>query len=166
MAIKKLTKTVIDSKISEILTLQAKIKKDTDELKTLVNSIESQYTLDKSQKEIIAGVSFQAEKIPVDKGAHKYDPELVRTMLAGITDRSVKKREILHKIDVVEAKPLEALVKSGHITKTMLDKARINKYTFKTKFSHIELKAETEKTSNVSEKKSVTKKAKKVAAQA
>lgn len=166
MAIKKLTKTVIDSKISEILTLQAKIKKDTDELKTLVNLIESQYTLDKSQKEIIAGVDFQAEKVPVDKGAHKYDPELVRTMLAGITDRSVKKREILHKIDVVEAKPLEALVESGHITKTMLDKARINKYTFRTKFSHLELKAETVKTSETSKKKSTAKKAKKVAAQA
>lgn len=166
MAIKKLTKTVIDSKISEILELQAKIKKDTAELKALANSIESQYTLSKSQKEIIAGINFQAEKIPVNNGAHKYDTELVRTMLAGITDRSVKKREILHKIDVVEAKPLEALVKSGHITETMLEKARLNKYTFKTKFSRIELKAETEKALNALKKKSATKKAKKVAVQA
>ena len=85
MAIKKLTKTVIDSKISEILELQAKIKKDTAELKALANSIESQYTLSESQKEIIAGINFQAEKIPVNKGAHKYDATLVRTMLAGIS---------------------------------------------------------------------------------
>ena len=166
MAIKKLTKTVIDSKISEILELQAKIKKDTAELKALANSSESQYTLSKSQKEIIAGINFQAEKIPVNKGAHKYDAKLVRTMLAGITDRSVKKREILYKIDVVEAKNLEALVESGHITKTMLDKARINNYTFKTNFSRIELKAETEKALNALKKKSAAKKAKNVAAQA
>jgi hypothetical protein len=87
-------------------------------------------------------------------------------MLAGITDRSVKKREILYKIDVVEAKNLEALVESGHITKTMLDKARINNYTFKTKFSRIELKAETVKALNALKKKSAAKKAKNVAAQA
>ncbi len=144
MAIKKLTKKTIDSKISEILELQAKIKRNQTELKELVNDIEGQYKLTKEQREMITGFNFQAEKIPVNRGVHQYDSKMVRKMLRGITDKSIDKSAIVYKVDVVEYKPLENLVKTGHISKSMLDKARIDNYTFKTKFSHIEAKAESE----------------------
>lgn len=162
MAIKKLTKKTIDSKISEILELQAKIKQNQTELKALVNDVEGQYKLTKEQRELITGFDYQAEKIPVNRGIHQYDSKMVRKMLRGITDKSVDKSAIVYKVDVVEYKPLENLVKTGHITSSMLDKARIDNYTFKTKFSHIEVKAEensqSEKVSTKkSDKKSVAK---------
>ena len=71
MAIKKLTKKTIDSKISEILELQAKIKQNQTELKALVNDIEGQYKLTKEQRELITGFDYQAEKIPVNRGDRK-----------------------------------------------------------------------------------------------
>ena len=130
MAIKKLTKKEIDENVLRLLLLDEAMKKIKKEHTNLKSVLEAQYIEDKNIKELISGSVCEYEKIPVNKGAHNYDPDKTKVY----TDACGKTAEIIHNIPVVNNKEFEKLAKIGIIPETVLGKCRIDNWTFKTDF--------------------------------
>lgn len=142
MAVKKLSKKQIDSDVLRLLLLGEAMKKIKKEHDTLKNSLESQYIEDDKVREIISGSVCEFEKIPVNKGAHNYDPALVKVY----TDACGKTAEVIETIEVVDSKKFEKLC-PDFIPEVVLDKCRINKWTFKSDFRRKEAATQGEKVS-------------------
>lgn len=130
MAVQKLSKKQIDQDVLRLLLLDEAIKKLQKEAKGLKNNLESQYIEDNKVREIISGMVCEFEKIPVNKGAHSYDPAKVKVY----TDAIGKTSEVIETVEIVDDKKFEKLSKDGFIPETVLDKCRLDKWTFKSDF--------------------------------
>ena len=131
MAVQKLSKKNIDVEIATIISLQEQIKKLKDELKVHKNAIETLYKKGPAVVEIIEGIDYEAEKIPVHNGAHDYDVDKVAKILLGITNKRVKAGVM---VKVVDGKKFEALIEDGYVTEEMAAKCRLEKITCKTAY--------------------------------
>jgi len=145
MAIKKLAKKEIDSSVLRLLLLDEAMKKIKAEHTSLKNALESQYIEDKRVRELISGSVCEYEKIPVNKGAHTYDA----TKSKVYTDACNKTNEVIETIEVVDGKKFEALAKLGFFPENVLDKCRLDKWTFKSDFRRKEEATQSEKISKV-----------------
>ena len=135
MAIKKLSKKQIDADVLRLLLLNEAIKMIKKEHTALKNSLEAQYIEDAKTREIIFGSSCEFEKIPVNTGAHAYDSVKAKVY----TDAIGKTADVIKTVEIVDSKKFEALAKDGFIPETVLDKCRLDKWTFKSDFRRKEV---------------------------
>lgn len=134
MASQKLTKKDFDKKVLELLLLQEQQAETNDRIKDLKNTLEAQYEFDASVIEIIQGNETIMEKTPVDNGRNKYDTKKLRKVLKPTNQA----KNIIKRVEVVDTKALNKLVKMGQVTEEMLDKCRESRWTFRTTFKRIE----------------------------
>lgn len=135
----KLKRKELDVKIQRIIFLQQESKRINDELKNLKILLEKQYSLSDDQREIIRGINYEMEKIPVNLGKNNYAIERLVPILKLIKGAYKK---IVTKIIKVEYKvntdELYKLINDGILPEIVLDICRIDDWTFKTKFKRIE----------------------------
>lgn len=113
--------------------MSVKKRKDAEKIKLI---LESQYKLDASVKEIIQGIETQIEKVPVNTGRNSYDIEILKPFLTAIRKFTpIARPTRVYKLDV---KGLNDLVKKGKLPESVLDKARKDKWTFRSQFKRIE----------------------------
>lgn len=130
----KLTKTEIDEKILELLSINEQIKTLEKKQKELKASLESQYKLPADQKETIEGVMTRMNKIPVDQSKNNYNIDLLKPLL-----KSVRKLgTIIKKVETIDTKGLDELVKNGTLNESDVNACKIAKWSFRTQFSRIE----------------------------
>lgn len=130
---KRITKKTMDSVFAEIISLKESKKAIDTRLKELLEVAESWYKLQASEKEVISGNEYEMSKTPINRGRNVYSPEVIHTLMSKIP---VEQRVGLIVVkEEVDAKVLDKLVKSGILTENDADKARINKWTFSSKFS-------------------------------
>ena len=127
---KKISKQALDKTISEIIFLKAQKKEIEALLDERIASIESMYKKADNEKEVISGDAYEATKVVIDRGKNKFNPDKVKEI---VTDKQLQK-QVLKKIEVVDADKLNSLVKLGLITDEQLDSMRQHQYTYSTKF--------------------------------
>lgn len=130
----KLTKKVFDEKVAEFLLLKEQRENIDTRIKELQSTLESQYALKPEEVEIFKGKEFIMEKVPINKGRNDYDAEKVKAILKPIG----KVSEVIKKVEIVDVKAFDELVKTGFIPKESQDACRNNKWTFKSMFKRIE----------------------------
>ena len=136
MAVQKISKKDVDEMILELLKLEDEKKALDKRIKEIKSTLESQYQLDKNQKEIIIGEETYYEKIPVNTGRNSYDVEKLRPYLKAIRCAS----KVIKKVEMVDVNELNKLVQIGKLPPEVLDKCRLDKWTFKSAFKRIEAK--------------------------
>lgn len=130
----KLTKNEIDEKILELLTVNEQIKTLEKRQKTLKAELESQYNLPADQKETIEGTMTRMNKIPVDQSKNNYNIDLLKPLL-----KSVRKLgTIIKKVETIDTKGLDELVKNGTLNASDVNACKVAKWSFRTQFSRIE----------------------------
>lgn len=141
----KLTKNEIDEKILEFLALDEQIKTLQAKYKTIKTELESQYNLPADQKEVIQGNTTRMNKIPIDQSRSNYNIDLLKPLL-----KSVRKLgQIIKKVETVDTKGLDELVKSGVLNESEVDACKVAKWSFKSQFSRIEKLEEKTKSKTV-----------------
>ena len=130
-----MSKAVIDDKIERIMKVKADIKELQKIEKSLLGELQTLYTEEASVKEEVYGKKYMMTKVPVNNGAHKYDADKVKTMIAAIDKKA--SRGVIKTVKVVDADAFEQLVKDDYIPVSMADDARLNKWTFKSLFNVI-----------------------------
>ena len=129
----RLSKKNIDVKIATIISLQAQIKalkKELDENKDVIKAL---CTEKPEIREIIAGIDYEAEKIPVHNGAQNYNFEKAEKILAAITNRRAKAGVVVT-VKSIDGEKFENLVTEGYITKEMADECREDSWSSKMVF--------------------------------
>lgn len=134
MAIQNVSKKEVDNLIFELLKLEEDKKKIDKRIKEIKSILESQYTLDDNKKEYIYGDETYIEKIPVNNGRNTYDAQKLKPYLRAT--RSVSK--VIKKVEVVDLVELNKLVEIGKLPVEVLDKCRVDKWTFKSIFKRME----------------------------
>ena len=134
MAIQNVSKKEVDNLIFELLKLEEDKKKIDKRIKEIKSFLESQYTLDDNKKEYIYGDETYIEKIPVNNGRNTYDAQKLKPYLRAT--RSVSK--VIKKVEVVDLVELNKLVEIGKLPVEVLDKCRVDKWTFKSIFKRME----------------------------
>ena len=111
----------IDSRVSEIMSLDAQIKEMQNKLKKMKIEFAGEYFVeDNAVPETIVGNEYQVKKIPV-LTKKEYDVKALKVLLeaAGTDVKSVVSRKM---VEIVNEKELGKLVKSGVINQDMVDK--------------------------------------------
>jgi hypothetical protein len=131
----KLSKTEIDTNIKRLWLIDEEQDKLNKEAKAIRVLLESQYQLPAEQKEVIYGNETYMEKTPVDNGKNTYDAEKLKPFLKAIR---VAIGKIIKKVEIVDTKALDELVKIGKLPPEALDTCRVSKWTFRSMFKRIE----------------------------
>ena len=134
MAIQNVSKKEVDNLIFELLKLEEDKKKIDKRIKEIKSILESQYTLDDNKKEYIYGDETYIEKIPVNNGRNTNDAQKLKPYLRAT--RSVSK--VIKKVEVVDLVELNKLVEIGKLPVEVVDKCRVDKWTFKSIFKRME----------------------------
>lgn len=139
----------IDEKILELLLkkeelkdLTNEFKKNkktfTDRIKELKVLLESQYIWPAQREEIVHGYETLMKKIPVNQGRNSFDHKTLKPFLDAIDEYDnvvTKKVTTTYEVDT---KALKKLIKNGKLPESVLDKARKDKWTFKSDFKRVE----------------------------
>jgi hypothetical protein len=135
----RLTKKQIDENIEEIKRLEADIKN----YKELQDKIDARLRkLVKKEawvKEIFKGFRWMMVKTPVNKGKNTYNMEVLKPFLAGIPgamEKVIKKEKVII-AEQLDVKELEKLVKQNLLPEVVLDRARIDDWTFRIDYKGI-----------------------------
>lgn len=130
---KKVTKKTMDTIFAEIISLKESKKAIDARLKELVDQAEALYKKSPAEREVISGNIYEMSKVPINRGRNTYSPEVVHGL---ITKVPVEQRAGLIIVkEEVDPKVMDSLIKAGYLTSADADAARVNKWTYSSKFS-------------------------------
>ena len=130
---KKVSKKALDNMFAEIIQLKESKKAIDARLKELLTAAESLYKESADCPEKISGAEFEMTKVPINRGRNTYSPEVVHDFMSRIpTDQRAGLIVIKEEVD---PKVMDKLIKAGILTADDADLARVDKWTFSSKFN-------------------------------
>lgn len=128
-----------DRKVQRLMFVKQELEILTKEHESLLRELKNQYKDAPSQNEVIKGINYKMEKVPVNQGRNTYDEDKLLPFIKAIRGayNKVFKKIIIRKIDI-DTKALQELVNNGNLPEEVLNKCRKDKWTFRSMFKKVE----------------------------
>jgi hypothetical protein len=134
-----LTAQDFDKKVQRLMFVKQELDALSKEREDLLRELEGQYKSAPSEIEVIKGINYKMEKVPVNQGRNTYDAEKLIPFIKAIRGayNKIFKKVVIRKMDI-DVKALQELVNTGKLPEGVLNKCRKDKWTFRSMFKKVE----------------------------